>query len=102
MFYHGAPPGHSTLTEPDDVPAVSVPEDPAEVIVFVGSHAAAAECALVLESKAIPYQVQKTRNGILSTVSSIHELPHATLEFRGRCTVNMVDTSSDLTSIDPR
>jgi len=36
---------------------VSEPEVPAEVVVFVGSHAAAAECALVLESKAIPYQL---------------------------------------------
>ncbi len=47
----------STLTEPIDVLVVSLPEEPSEIIVFRGSHAAASECALVLESKAIRYQL---------------------------------------------
>jgi len=37
--------------------AVSTPEDHAEVIVFRGSQQATSECALVLESKAIRYQL---------------------------------------------
>jgi len=44
------------MEHPDGL-AVSTPEDPPEVIVFRGSHAAATECALVLESKAIRYQL---------------------------------------------
>ena len=45
------------LTERNDGFAVSSPVDPTDVVVFRGSRAAAAECALVLEAKAIRYRL---------------------------------------------